>query len=277
MKDVPLKQPVLANRLLCWLAMLSVCGTSALGQFPGGGFPGGGGGNNRSASTSGGLQAATQVTAVADEYSNSLIILAPDTYQQAISNLVASLDVPVQDVTELRVFTLMNSDPTEMAQVLTSLFPDTSTSTTSGRGPGFQFGGRGGASTTSNDSDRSKRQSKVLAVADPRTSSVIVSASKDLMEQIVPMIAKLDESGSKKQKVFVHTLGNADSAEVEAVLKNLFETQNTRNGRTTQTSQQNALSQRQNNSARNQGTPSGSGLGNSSRLGGGGGLGGTGR
>jgi len=251
-------------------AALVACGlvTPVLGQFPGGGFQGGGG--NRNAGNSGGLQAATQVTAVADEYSNSLIILAPENYQLAISNLVAQLDVPVEDITELRVFPLMNSDPTEMAQVLTSLFPDSSTSANTGRGPGFMFGGRGNAAASSaNSSERSKRQSKVLAVADPRTSSVIVSASKDLMEQIVPMIQKLDESSSKKQKVFVYSLENADSADVETVLKNLFETQNTRNGRTTQNNQQNnALSQRQNNSARNQGTTA-PGFGNSTGVGGG--------
>lgn len=252
-------------------AALVACGlvTPALGQFPGGGGGFQGGGGNRNAGSSGGLQAATQVTAVADEYSNSLIILAPDNYQVAISNLVAQLDVPVEDITELRVFPLMNSDPTEMAQVLTSLFPDT-TSANTGRGAGFFFGGRGNtAASSANSSERSKRQSKVLAVADPRTSSVIVSASKDLMEQIVPMIQKLDESSSKKQKVFVYSLENADSADVEAVLKNLFETQNTRNGRTTQNNQQNnALSQRQNNAARNQGTTA-PGFGNTQGVGGG--------
>lgn len=246
---------------------------SAFAQFP---FPGGGGGNGRNSTPSGGLQAATQVTAVADDYSNSLIILAPENYQQAIKDLVAKLDVPVQDVTELRVFPLRNADPTEMATVLTSLFPDeTSNNNNNGRGPGFFFGrgGRGGNNnSTSESSDRSKKMSKVLAVPDPRTSSIIVSASKDLMEQIAPMIEKLDDSTAKKQKVYVYSLQNADPTDVQTVLQSLFETQNTRNSRNTQNNnnqQNNALRQRQTNGARNQGTTTGNtGFGNTSGAGG---------
>jgi len=268
--------------LLLLVGTLLVSQTHA--QFPGGGFGGNGGGRNGGSSASAVQQAAQQVTVVADEYSNSLLILAPEIYQGAISNLVKQLDIQQQDITELRVFALQNADPTEMAEVLTSLFEDqTSSSSSSGgnRGPGVFFGGgRGGrGGTTSTDSERSKKQSKVVAVPDPRTSSVLVSASKDLMEQIAPMIAQLDNNTSKKQKVFVYSLENAEPTEVETVLKNLFETQTSRNGRTTQSSQQNnALSQRQSNNARTQGsTSSTSGFGSSSGLGGSGGLGGTGR
>ena len=246
-------------------------------QFGGEGRFGNNGNNNNNA---GGLQAATKVTVVADEFSNSLIVLAPEPYQESIATLVSQLDVAVQDITELRVFHLVNSDPVEMAQVLNSLFEDEET-TTNGqgpRGPGFFFGGRGGRGNNQaqDESDRSRRQSKVLAVADPRTSSVIVSASRNLMDQIAPMIASLDASTSRKQKVFVYSLENADVQEVEVILRNLFETQNTRNNRNTQTSQQdNALTQRANNAARNQGTLNTSGFGDLGGAGNGaGGLGG---
>ncbi len=275
-------RPQVGGLMLALLALLGVA-RPGFAQFPG--FGGGGGGSSRSATTTPGssvIQAAQQVAVVADEFSNSLIILAPEIYQEAISNLVSQLDVPQQDITELRVFALQNADPTEMAAVLTSLFADTtstsaSTSAGGGRGPGFFFGGGrgGGNNTAAADSDRAKMQSKVVAVADPRTSSVLVSASKDLMEQIAPMIAQLDASTSKKQKVFVYSLENANSTEVETVLRNLFETQNTRANRTgTQNNQQNnALQQRQNNAARNQGTTTQGGLGGNTGLGGGGGTG----
>lgn len=271
----PYQVKAIATKVATALALFLASTIPAGAQFPGGG----GRGTGATSPTSGGLQAATRVSVVADEYSNSLIILAPEPYHEAISNLVRQLDVPVQDITELRAFQLRNADPTEMAKVLTSLFPDPTTSTTTGgRGQGTFFGGggRGGATTTG--SDRAKKQGKVLAVADPRTSSVLVSASKDLMEQIAPMIAELDASSSKKQQVYVHTLENADPQEVETILRNLFETQNARNGRTAaQNNQQNnALSQRSSNAARNQGTTTGSssGLGTT---GGTGGQGGTGR
>lgn len=264
------------------LALLLVGALPAAAQFPGGG---GGGGGRGGGTTSGGLQAATRVSVVADEFSNSLIILAPEPYHEAISNLVRQLDVAQQDITEVRVFHLQNADPAEMAQVLTGLFPDPTTSNNGGRGQGTFFGGgrgggRGGATTA--DSDRAKKQGKVLAVADARTSSVIVSASKDLMDQIAPMVAQLDASTSKKQQVYVHSLENADPQEVELILRNLFETQNARNGRTAQQNNQqnNALSQRSSNAARSQGTTTGTGTGTGlggGGLGGGAGLGGTGR
>ncbi len=264
------------RRALLLIALLA-CSGGAQAQFPGG-FGGNGGGRGSTATPANSvIQQAQQVAVVADEFSNSLIVLAPEIYQEAISNLVQQLDVPQQDITELRVFTLQNADPTEMAAVLTSLFEETTsanTSTGGGRGPGFFFGGGrgGGNNTAAADSDRSKKQSKVVAVADPRTSSVLVSASKDLMQQIAPMIAQLDASTAKKQNVFVYSLDNANATEVETVLRNLFETQNTRNNRTgTQNNQQNnALTQRQNNAARTQGT------GNTSGFGGNTGLGGTG-
>ena len=94
-------------------ALFLAGGWPAAAQFPG--FGGGGGGGRGGGTTSGGLQAATRVSVVADEYSNSLIILAPEPYHEAISNLVRQLDVPVQDITELRAFQLKNADPTEMA------------------------------------------------------------------------------------------------------------------------------------------------------------------
>jgi type II secretory pathway component GspD/PulD (secretin) len=158
-----------------------------------------------------------------------------------------------------------------MAAVLTSLFPDENATSTSARGPGFFFGRGRGNDASANQSERAKKQSKVLAVADPRTSSIIVSASKDLMEQITPMIAELDSNASKKQKVYVYHLKNTDPTEVQTVLQSLFETQNSRNGRTTQTSQQaNALTQRQTTAARNQGVGTagfGTGAGQGSGLG----------
>jgi hypothetical protein len=66
----------------------------------------------------------TRVLAVADERSNSLIIAASDDMLDAISNLVAQVDQPANDITAVRVFRLVNADPVEMADLLASLFPD---------------------------------------------------------------------------------------------------------------------------------------------------------
>jgi general secretion pathway protein D len=269
-------------------------GPPFFGGPPGFGRDGGeGGGRSRSSSggsSSGGLRAATQVTAVADEHSNSLIVSAPEEYMADIENLIKQVDTAVTDVTELRVFALRNADPVEMAELLSNLFPDPSRQEET-RSTGLRFGGgpfpggfpgfpgstrtssRGGNNNT--DSERAKKQSRVIAVPDARTSSVIVTAAKDLMDQIAEMILQLDSSAARKQKVFVYPLENANVQEVEGILRNLFETQNTRNTRTT-SQQNNPLTTRQNNAAQSQGNPNttfGSGGLGGGGLGGGGGGG----
>ena len=88
--------------------------------------------------------------------------------------------------------------------------------------------GGGGAASTS-------RSTPVVAIADARTYSVIVTASKDAMPEIGEIIAQLDASTARKQKVFVYTMENADVKQVETVLKNLFQSSNSRATTSTQT------------------------------------------
>ena len=73
-------------------------------------------------------------------------------------------------------------------------------------------GGRGGATATANSSERMKKMGRVLAVPDPRTSSLIVMASKTLMPQIADMIAELDSDKGRKEVVGFYDLQNADPA-----------------------------------------------------------------
>lgn len=261
--------------------------------FPGGGnFPGGFGGRNGGGggSTSGGSgnrAAASRVVAVADEHSNSLIVNAPEDAMPAIEELIRTVDTNVQDVTELRVFRLQFADPVEMASVLSNLFPDETRSTSSsssGRGGQVRFGGfgafgnlggnRGGNGSAS--SERAMKKGRVLAVPDQRTSSVIVSADREIMDQIGEMVKQLDSNPARKQKVYVYSLDNADPQQVQQVLRGLFESQNSNRRTQTQNQNQNSAlttrsTQQQNNLNRVGNTGFGGGGG-----GGGGGVGGGG-
>ena len=75
------------------------------------------------------------------------------------------------------------------------------------------------------------KKGRVLAVPDSRTSSIVVSASHDLMVQIAPMIEQLDGNPAKRQRVYVYSLENADVKEVEQVLRGMFERTTTQNNR----------------------------------------------
>ena len=65
----------------------------------------------------------------------------------------------------------------------------------------------------------------VTAVADPRTNALIVTAAANLMDQIERMIEQLDSDSSKKQKVYVYSLDNADVDNVATILRGMFESQ----------------------------------------------------
>jgi len=255
-------------------------------RFGGGGGDRGGGGSSRGGSSaSGGRVTTPKVVASADELSNSLIVSAPEDSMTMIEDVVKQVDVPVEDITEVKVFRLKYAGATETATMLKNLFPDTSTqgSRTGGRTGGSFFGGfrppgssggGGGASGASGQSERILKQNKVVAVADVRTESVIVTASPTLMEQITSMIAQLDSDPSKQQKVFVIPVENADPAQMQQILQGLFPTQS---GRSSQNNQagRNAFgtgTTTRNNGGRSTGTGGASGFsrgGNSSGFGGG--------
>ena len=257
----------------------------------GGGNGNGGGGRGGNASTSSRTAAASRVVAVADERSNSVVVSAPDELITTIEELVAKVDTNVEDLTELKVFRLHNADPTEIAEQIGNLFPDDSKSNANnnnpfgnrfagGGGGGFPGGGGGGggrggnATASTTQSDRAKKQGKVIAVSDPRTASVVVIASRDMMRQIETMIARLDSDASRKQRVYVYDLQNADPQTVQEVLKIFESQQNTRNNSSRSgqnTSALNNRQQQQQNSTGSNTRGGGSGFG-----GGGGGVGGGG-
>jgi type II secretory pathway component GspD/PulD (secretin) len=199
----------------------------AAGAFGRGGGPGGfgGRGGNGAGGGAGGGAAAKNVVAVGDDRSNSIIISAPADIVTTIETMVKEIDQEVTDVSELQVFRLVNADASEVADQLATLFPDPTTSNTANQGPmAFFFrGGRGGnTAATANTSERMKKMSRVLAVPDPRTSSIIVLASKTMMPQIADMIAELDSNKGRKEVVGVFDLQNADPQDVYNNLQDLF-------------------------------------------------------
>ncbi len=212
-------------------------------NFPGGppGTPGAFGPPNgqslTTASSSGTANVAgSKVVAVADETSNSLIISAAEDILSGLVDMVGKIDRPVSAITEVRAFRLHNADPTELAEHIAELFPDNTRSSsqnqtpgvfsdgqTPGGPPGF-FGPPGGNNDDSQvaASSRAAKAGRVLAVPDPRTSSLLVSASATLMPQIARLLEKLDSSGAGKETLAVFDLSNADPNQVRQILEDLF-------------------------------------------------------
>jgi len=172
-------------------------------------------------------QAASRVVAVADQQSNSVIVSAPDEVMASISEIVSRIDTNISETTETRIFRLLHADATELAGILTSLYADTTNTAQNNnnnnnrnRGGGPQFQQQ--QQNQQQVSQRAILQARVVAVPDARTNSIIISASRDLMEQIALTVGRLDASDSKKQHVYIYTLDHADPDNVAAILRGMF-------------------------------------------------------
>ena len=149
---------------------------------------------------------------------------------QMITNIIADLDQPSQDVTVMRVFHLRHADPGEIADELASMFPSTTSNDQNSRTMGMRFMPpfMQMQSSGSSQSQRMKRETTVMAVPDRRTQSVIVSASRDMMEQIKGVVEDLDQGNQGVQIVTALDIGGADPATVQETLQGLFQSANSR-------------------------------------------------
>lgn len=246
----------------------------------------------------------SQATFVANSAGNSIVMTDTQSNIRHMVEIIKAIDSSAEAETEIRVFHLTHASPADVATALSGVFPSSTGSGSNnnqapvrfgggpfggggggfaammggfggaggGRGGGGNGGGRGGSSS-SGQNDRIRRAQQVLAVADSRTSSVIVTASKDLMGQIAGMVRELDVPSMRDQQVHVFRMNNGDPQQAAQVLQNMF--QSTTSGRTgtTGTSQNSALMQRQQNNNQTMGNSS-SGSGSFGNSGGGGRSGG---
>jgi general secretion pathway protein D len=185
-----------------------------------------------------------QATIVANEAGNSIVITDTQANIRHLAEIIKAVDSSAESETEIQVFRLKYANPNDVATLLSSLFQSGSSSGNNNQAPirfggpfgGFPFGGGGfrgfgggggggnaQASTSGSSSDRIKKATTVVAVADARTSSVVVTAEKDLMEQIRGMMEKLDVSSTRDQKVYVFHMNNGDPQQALSVLQSMFQ------------------------------------------------------
>lgn len=200
-----------------------------------------------------------QAMIVANEAGNSIAITDTQANIRHLVEIIKAIDSSAEDETLVRVFMLKYADPVEMADLLTNLFPDQSnlqapirSSSRSGGPFGGPSGGPFGFISSlisgrpppapgmgaAQQQQRIRKRMQVVAVPDARTQSVVVTASKDLMEQIAEVIQQLDFESPKQQRVQMFHLKNADPQEVLPVLQDMF--QSTTSGRGGRSSTQNS-------------------------------------
>jgi type II secretory pathway component GspD/PulD (secretin) len=206
-----------------------------------------------------------QTTITANEAGNSLVITDTQANIKKVAEVVRAIDMGAEDVGLVKVFHLQHADPNETADLLTNLFPDDSRT---GGSQGSQFGGRfggfggffgrggGGAGgfggggggnqggTGNNQNQRLRKRNRVVAVADPRTASVVVTASRDLMAQIEGVIEDLDSDAANQQGIAIFHMQNAQPQEALQVFQDIFNKNNQQNNRNNTANQTSPLTGR---------------------------------
>ena len=95
-------------------------------------------------------------------------------------------------------------------------------------------------------------------MADARIQAVIVTAPKDLMEQISSMMNDLDVASTRDQKVYVFHMNNGDPQQAAQVLQSMFQTSGSRSSSSSSSSANSALMTRAQNAATSTSTTSSS-------------------
>ena len=217
-----------------------------------------------------------QATIVANEAGNSIVVTDTQSNIRHLTEIIQAIDNSAEGETEIRVFHLTHASPTDVASELGQIFPTSGTSGSQVQTP-FRFGGGGGGmgggggpggffgrmmaataagSTGGSQNTRIQKQTQVVAVADPRTSSVVVTASKDLMQEIAGMMEQLDVPSDRDQGVYVFQMKNGDPQQALTVLQNMFQSSSTSRSGTSSSSQNSALQQRAVNGTTTMGTTS---------------------
>lgn len=209
-----------------------------LQRFRGRGGRGGGPGgddNNASADSqpagdSEALQIRSNVTIVADEDTNTILVSASQDNIDLVRELIEKLDTELTDLPETRIFPLEHADAVEISENLENVFEDSSSSRSNQTfGFGFGRGGRGpqqqAQSTQSSGEGSILGLPEINVVADERTNSVIVTTTSQQMSSVALLIEQLDQDVAEfEETTRVFELENAEADNIAQVLSELFET-----------------------------------------------------
>jgi general secretion pathway protein D len=178
-------------------------------------------------------------TMSANESSNSIIMTDTLTNIRRIAQIIQAIDTSVLGISTIHIYPLQFADSKELATVVTQLFSPTSTQGggRGGRGGGGGGGGNpfggffggpggpgggGGGQPAAPQSEAKQAESRVVAVADEQSNSLVVSASDSLIPMITDVVLKLDTSGAEVSETRIFRLLHADSVELATIITTLY-------------------------------------------------------
>lgn len=189
--------------------------TQGQGQNQGGAPTGQPGGSTNPANNF--ITLATRAVVVADQRTNSLIVIASPRDIAEVAALVQRIDTPGASA-ELKVFTIVNGDATALMEMLRSLF---SVGESGGGQGGANNPNAGGGSGALGQSNPVRMQFSV----DTRTNSIIAVGSREDLAVVEAILLRLDEGDLRERQTTVFRLNNAFAENVSQALNNWLQTQ----------------------------------------------------
>lgn len=158
----------------------------------------------------------------ADSRTNSVLVLAPPEMMQLIIKVIEDLDLDRRGDRVIETFQLVNADAQAMAVLLGELFNLR------------QLGDSLVLIPTRRD-DEENQQGQFTPVPDPRqelsitvdrrTNTLLVSGTKEYLDEVRDVVTKLDEIQALEREQRVVNLRNAQAKEIEATLQSYFESE----------------------------------------------------
>lgn len=158
--------------------------------------------------------------AVGEPHANCLIMRGPPDLLNVTSNLITKLDSKEFEDTEIKLLRLSYADAQEMATVVAGLFPPQSENDSRTAQPS--------ETADTSQAEPSLKKENVIAVADPRTNTLLVRGAASHLASIARVVETLDRKGVRDQTISIYKVSHADPSAVARVLGELFSTsQNT--------------------------------------------------
>lgn len=170
-------------------------------------------------------------TISANESSNSIIMTDTQTNIRRMAEIIRAIDTSVASISTIQVFPLQYANAKELATVITQLFANNTTAGSGGsdrdRRRSFPFpfpggGDRGGGTPSTPQSEARQANSRVIAVADDQSNSLIVSAPEDLLPSISEVVRKIDTSTTDVTSTRIFPLQHSDAVETAEIINTLY-------------------------------------------------------
>jgi general secretion pathway protein D len=241
-------------------------------------------------------QVSSNATFTADAGSNTLQLTDTQASIRRIVEIVSALDKKDPASSGILTRQLKNADAQSAVKLITDIFKtDEQQGANSNLPPQVQFmrrafgrggfgrggfggggGAPGGAPGAGDTAEGGERQAKIVASADTRTNTIVVTGPQETLDLInKEILDKLDADPMTTQTFFIYPLKNAQAANLQGVLNSLFGSSNVGGARTTTNNNSNRLSSGS-QSRSGFGSTGGGGFGGGGFGGGGGGFGGGG-